>query len=336
MSTGPRVVFRVDESGQIGFGHMSRCRALADALLKANAQVSFWCSEVRSVTRAALEHHGVTVVDLMTEEAFFQQDWHDTVVVVDGYQFDDVFWQRLMAVHPRRTACIDDFRGIRYVADIVVCYNEGVGAQQFQLAPNTQLFLGGRYLLLRPEILAAALLAERPAPRRALMIAAGGTRQELWVTRMLSHFAQIEPKLPLWVLSGRSLPVSKVLRRSGVHRSQVQFFSGLDAVAMIRRYRRARCLVTPASTVMLEAFTAGCPMISGWVADNQRNSLDWYARQGVIVNAGDLRQVSRQTFTVAHARACRQSGHMIRKQRAYIKGLAAGIDDIVKAILAVA
>ena len=130
MSTGPCVVFRVDESSQVGFGHMSRCRALADALLKANAQVSFWCCKVRTVTRAALEYSGVTVVDLMTEEAFFQQDWRDTVVVVDGYQFDDVFWQRLMAIHPRRTVCIDDFRGIRYAADIVVCYNEGVEAQQ--------------------------------------------------------------------------------------------------------------------------------------------------------------------------------------------------------------
>jgi len=336
MNTGPRVVFRVDESSQVGFGHMSRCRALADALLKSNAQICFWCSQVRNVTRAALEHSGVTVVDIMTEEAFFQQDWRDTVVVVDGYQFNDVFWQRLMAIHPRRTVCIDDFRGIRYLADIVLCYNEGVGAQQFQLAPNSQLFLGGRYLLLRPEILAAALLAERPASRRALMIATGGTRQELWVAGTLAHLARLEPRLPIWVLSGRRLPAGKVLRRSGVRRSQVRFFSGLDAVAMIRRYRQARCLVTPASTLMLEAFTAGCPMISGWVTDNQRNSLDWYARQGVIVNAGDLRQITGRALTLAHARACRQSDHMVRKQRAYIKGLAAGIDDIVKAILAVA
>lgn len=336
MSTGPCVVFRVDESSQVGFGHMSRCRALADALLKARAQVSFWCSNVRTVTRAALEHSGVTVVDLLTEEAFLQQDWRDTVVVVDGYQFNEVFWQRLIAIHPRRTVCIDDFRGIRYLADIVVCYNEGVEAQQFQLAPNTRLFLGGRYLLLRPEILAAALLAERPASRRALMIAAGGTRQELWVAGMLGHLAQIEPRLPLWVLSGRRLPADKVLHRSGVRRSQVRFFSGLDASAMILRYRQARCLVTPASTVMLEAFTIGCPMISGWVADNQRNSLDWYDRRGLIVNAGDLRQLSGKALALAYAKMHRQSGQMIRQQRAYIKGLEAGIDEIVKAILAVA
>ena len=336
MSTGPCVVFRVDESSQVGFGHMSRCRALANALLKAKARVSFWCSKVRTVTRTALERRGVTVVDLMTEEAFFQQDWGETVVVVDRYQFDDVFWQRLMAIHPRRTDCIDDFRGVRHLADIVVCYNEGVEARQFQLAPNTRLFLGRRYLLLRPEILTAALLAERPAPGRALMIAAGGTRQELWVTRMLGHFAQLEPRLPLWVLSGRRLPASKVLRCLGVRGSQGRFFSGLDAVAMIRRYRRARCLVTPASTVILEAFTAGCPMISGWVAENQRNSLDWFARRGVIVNAGARRQMSVKALTLAHASEHRQSGQMIRKQRAYIKDLTESIDEIVKAILAVA
>ena len=105
---------------------------------------------------------------------------------------------------------------------------------------------------------------------------------------------------------------------------------------MIRRYRRARCLVTPASTVILEAFTAGCPMISGWVAENQRNSLDWFARRGVIVNAGARRQMSVKALTLAHASEHRQSGQMIRKQRAYIKDLTESIDEIVKAILAVA
>lgn len=334
MSTGPPVVFRVDESRQVGFGHMSRCRALADALLKANAQVSFWCSQVRNVTRAALEHSGVTVVDLLTEEAFLQQDWHDTVVVVDGYQFDEVFWQRLVGARPQRTVCIDDFRGVPYLADIVVCNNEGVDAKQFQLPKNTRLFLGGRYLLLRPEILAAARLARRPAPRRALMVVAGGTYQAQWIASTLAHMAHVTSDCPLWVLSGRRLPAGKVLHRSGVRRSQVRFFSGLDASAMIRRYRQARCLVTPASTVMLEAFAIGCPVIAGWIADNQRNSLHFFDQKRLIANAGDLRHISRSTFTRLYARTCRQSGQMKRQQHAYIQNSKLGIHEIVRAILA--
>jgi UDP-2,4-diacetamido-2,4,6-trideoxy-beta-L-altropyranose hydrolase len=336
MSTGPCVVFRVDESSQVGFGHMSRCRALADALLKANAQVSFWCSKVRNVTRAALEHSGVTVVDLMTEEAFFQRDWRDTVVVVDGYQFNEVFWQGLLAARPQRTVCIDDFRGVPYLADIVVCNNEGVEARQFQLAQNTRLFLGGRYLLLRPEILAAVRLAGRPAPRSALMIVAGGTCQEHWVDTMLAHMAHVASDSPLWVLSGRRLPAAKVLYRSKVAKSQVHFFSGLDASAMLRRYSRVRCLIAPASTVMLEAFAIGCPLIAGWIADNQRNSLDFFDQQGLIANAGDLRHISRSTFTRLYAKTCRQSSQMKRQQRAYIQNSKSGIHEIVSAILAVA
>ena len=335
MSTRRHVVFRVDESGQVGLGHMSRCRALADALLKAHARVSFYCRSVRPTTRAALERSGATVVDLLNEEVFLQQDWRDSVVVVDGYQFDEDFWQGLLAARPQCTGCIDDFREVSYLADIVVCYNEGIDAQRFQLAPQAKLFLGGRYLLLRPEIRAAPrMTGRRPCPRRALMIAAGGTRQGQWVADMLALTARLEPNLPIWVLSGRRLPVGKVLHHSGVRRSRVRFFSRLGASAMMRRYCQARCLLTPASTLMLEAFSAGFPMISGWVEDNQRNSLDWYARRGLIVNAGDLRQISDRALASAYAMARRQSGPMVRKQLAYIKDSQAGIDEIVTAILA--
>lgn len=336
MSVGQRVVFRVDESSQIGMGHMSRCRALAEALVRAGAEVSFYCRSVRSASRVALQRLGVSVVDLVDEQAFLAQDWRSSVVVVDGYHFDVDFWQGLVSAGVCRTVCIDDFRAIPYRADIVICYNEGVSAEQFDLAPRTRLFLGGRYLLLRPEILAAARLADRPSPRRALMIATGGTRQESWVAKMLAHLSRIEPGVPLWVLSGRRMSTGKVLHHAGLGRAQVRFFSGLGAKSMLRLYRQARCLLAPASTLMLEAFSAGCPLVTGWVADNQRNSLDCYDRKGLIVNAGDLRQLSLPALTLACAKARRQPGSMVRRQRAYIHDSKSGINEIVQAILATA
>jgi UDP-2,4-diacetamido-2,4,6-trideoxy-beta-L-altropyranose hydrolase len=324
----------VDESSQVGLGHMSRCRALADALVHSGAKVSFYCRYVRPASRAALQRLGVTIVDLADEKAFLAQDWRNSVVVVDGYHFDADFWQRLVSAGTSRTVCIDDFRATPYRADIVVCYNEGVSAEQFDLAPYTRLFLGGRYLLLRPEIVAAARLINGTSVRRALMIAVGGTRQEPWVANMLAHLSRIQPGVPLWVLSGRRLSTDKVLHQAGLGRAQVRFFSGLGADSMIRLYRTARCLLTPASTGMLEAFSAGCPLVTGWVADNQRNSLDFYDRQGLVVNAGDLRQLTLPALTVACAKAIRQSGHMTRRQRAYIRDSRSGIDEIVRCILA--
>lgn len=334
MSVKPQVVFRVDESSRVGFGHMSRCRALAEALVKEGADVCFWTRSVRPTTRSALESFGVKIVDLSDEQTFLEQDWHSSVVVVDGYHFDADFWQELESAGVGRTVHIDDFRAIPYRADIVVCYNEGLEAEQFNLAPHTRLFLGGRFLMLRNEILCATRLVNSLVPRRALMIASGGTRQEPWVAAMLTQLSCIEPHLPLWVLSGRRLSEGIVLHRAGLSRSRVRFFSGLAANDMIRLYRQARYLLAPSSTVMLEAFSAGCPIVSGWVADNQRNSLDFYDRQGLLVNLGDVRKVSRAKLTWAFTKAKRQSGPMARRQRAYIQDSTSGVDEIVKAVLA--
>ena len=316
---------------------MSRCRALADALVRAGADVSFWCrGGVRKASRDALERLGVKIVDLADEQTFLAQDWRASVVVVDGYHFDAEFWQRLLSADASCTVCIDDFRAIPYKADIVVCYNEGVRAEQFDLAPHTRLFLGGRYLLLRHEILDAAALNEGHTPRRAIMVAAGGTHQETWVAGILARLSQIEPNSPLWVLSGRRRSADKLLHHAGLGRAQVRFFSGLGGADMIRLYRQARLLLAPASTVMLEAFSAGCPLVSGWISNNQRNSLDFYERQGLIVNAGDLRQLSLPALTLACAKAIRRSGRMARQQRSYIRSSKSGIDEIVRAILVAA
>lgn len=334
MTCQGRVGFRVDESAKVGRGHISRCRALAEALMKAGAQVSFYCRDIRPDTKVELQNLGIQVVGLPDEEAFLSRDWRGQIVIVDGYQFDEDFWQRLLATHPQRSVCIDDLRDIRYVADLVICYNEGVDAARFQFSPGTRLMLGGRYLLLRSAIHDAARLTDRPTPRCNVMIASGGSRQEQWVTEMLRKLALVESRATLWVLSGRRLPKVKILSRAGLYAGQVRFLSNLGPAEMLRLYRRARYLVAPASTIMLEAFTVGCPLITGWIAENQRNSLNFYERHGLVVNLGNLYRVTHHNLILARSRVRREGRSMIRRQRAYIATARTGIGDMVKAVLA--
>jgi UDP-2,4-diacetamido-2,4,6-trideoxy-beta-L-altropyranose hydrolase len=305
-------------------------------MLRKGAEISFWCSDINNASRKALVHLGIKVVNLTDDQAFLAQDWRKSIVVADGYHFGVDFWQRLKKGRTKRTVCIDDFRAIPYLADLVICYNEGVLINQFKLSPKTRLFLGGKYLLLRPEILAAASLPNIQSPRRAFMIAAGGTRQEVWLTKMLTLVSCVEPSATIWVLSGRRLPTEKVLNQAKLGRGRVRFFSGLDANDMIRLYRQAKCLIVPASTLMLEAFSAGCPVITGWIADNQRNSINFYEHRGLIVNAGDLQKISLQTLTAACARMEGQRYRMALRQRNYIQNSKTGIDEIVQAILGLA
>ena len=333
MTSSCSVIFRVDESVRVGFGHMSRCRALAEALLHEGAKVTFYCLDIRTDTQVELEKRGILVVRLLTEEMFLNQDWRGTIIVVDGYQFGEGFWQKLLAGTPRRTVCIDDWRNEPYQADLVICYNEGINASQFRLGSATKLLLGGRYMLLRPEIHRAAGLLNVVAPRHAVMLAVGGTRLEQWIIDMLLLLAKAEPNGSIWILSGRRISEGKVARRAGLNPARVRFFSGLNALEMLRLYRRARYLIAPASTLMLEAFTVGCPLISGWIAPNQKISLDFYDRSGLLVNVGKFSGLSLERFVHARDLALRRGSQMIRDQRAYSSSAVLGIGEIVQSVL---
>jgi UDP-2,4-diacetamido-2,4,6-trideoxy-beta-L-altropyranose hydrolase len=333
MSDCQKIIFRVEESSIVGFGHMSRCRTLALAFALRGADVSFYCLCLRTTTRKYLEAIGIKVFDKITNEVFLNQDWTNSIVVVDGYQFDEIFWSRLIARNPKSTVCIDDFRKIRYSADYLICYNEGIHPEKFNLDANVRMFLGGKYLLLRQEILDAVTSFKRTKSRSALVIAAGGTRQEKWVSDMIIQAFKLDPHEKIWVLSGRSMTIAKVLRNTNIRRSQVKFFSNLDANEMIKLYLQANCLITPASTLMLEAFSVGCPIVTGWIANNQRNSLDFYAKKGLVVSVANLQKIPEDRLKFACLNAKFKRNKMILSQRKYIQNSNYGIKEIVDAIL---
>lgn len=312
---------------------MARCQAIAMALRERGVRVTFCCHRIEPSTQIRLEQLGIRVSQLPAGNSFFEHDLQNCIVIVDGYHFNGDFWHRLLEAKPISTVAIDELRPVRYQSDFVICYNEGVQASEFDLAPHTRLYLGGRYLLLRPEIRQAARCTNRPTPRRALMLACGGTRQERWVSSMLPILARLDRNAPLWVLSGRRLAATRVLANSGQSRARVRFFSGLDAGSMMGLYRKARTLLTPASTVMLEAFAAGCPVMTGWIADNQRHSLSFYEDHGLVVSLGDLHQLSVDALTRAKSKLKRRRTSMIRKQHAYIQDSNQGIVELVNAIL---
>jgi spore coat polysaccharide biosynthesis predicted glycosyltransferase SpsG len=332
MNAVASVVFRVDESNQIGFGHMFRCRVLAKALLSAGADVTFCSRYIRKNTHSALQDDGIEVVLLEDENVFFKRNFNSITVIVDGYQFGEDFWLRLRRARPKYTVFIDDFRNVRYEADLVICYNEGLREDQFRLRPGTRLMLGGRYMLLRPEFRKHRENCISAA-RHAVMLAAGGGCQDDWIRRTLEQIVRIETQNPVWVLSGTSLPDGKVSSWAETRSGQVSFFSELSPRQMMRLYSEALYLVVPASTMLLEAFCAGCPVITGFVAENQRNSIAHYEQRGLVVNAGDLRCLTTNTLERKRGEVLLHSKKMIKSQIEYIKSTEVGLKELVYAIL---
>ena len=326
------VIFRVDESISVGLGHMSRCRALADALLKRGSRVTLYCKDVRAETRALLREKGIAVITIESEDDFFKQELRNKIIILDGYQFNESYMNKINSLNPSSSVWIDDFRNIKYSSDFVICYNEGINEKQFDLNENTKLFLGNRYILLKPEISSAASRIKKQARSQSVMIASGGTQQEDWIVNMLNKIYSEKNKFPVWVLTGRRISIEKVLKRTGYERKEIRFFSNLNANQMISLYKKTKCLITPGSTLMLEAFSAGCPVVSGWIAENQKNSLEFYDRKGLIVNVGDLTSVGSKELKESCKKTFKLSDKIKNKQKKYIAQSIQGIDEIVNLI----
>lgn len=333
MKFSQKIAFRVDESSQVGFGHMSRCRTLAHALMHAGCYVDFFCAEVLTSTHRQLEASGFRVSIVQSDLEFLAADLSQSIVVVDGYQFGPELGQALKG-RAKKTVYLDDYRAVDYCCDVLVCNNEGVAKSQLFVPEHCQIFLGGRYVLIKPEILrAAAMLAPSSRSPKAVMLVAGGTQQKAWVIQVLAQLGRLEPHADIWVLTGHRLSAGNVQRASGVPLKRLRFFSQQTAPQMIHRYRRAHYLVAPASTVLLEAFAAGVPAISGWIAENQRNSLDAFEARGLIANMGDLRVVDLRGLRTARAAVLKSRAKMARRQRAFIRESFEGTAEIVHALL---
>ncbi|OGO99268.1 MAG: hypothetical protein A3E00_09655 [Curvibacter sp. RIFCSPHIGHO2_12_FULL_63_18] len=333
MNAPRKIAFRVDESSQVGFGHMSRCRTLAHALWLAGCEVQFYCAKISNSTRRELEVSGFHVFLLQTEQEFLDADLSESVVVVDGYQFGPELGGA-MKKRAWKTVYLDDYRGVNYDCDVLICNNEGLMRSQLSTPEYCKVFLGGRYVLIKPEVLRAARCLRHGARiSKSVMLVAGGTNQKAWVIRMLGLLGKLEPRAVIWVLTGRRLSAVNVQRASGLPLKKLRFFSKQSATQMIRRYQRAGYLVAPASTVLLEAFAAGIPAISGWIAQNQQTSLNAFEAQGLIANIGDLRVPELRELRAARSSVLKSGVKMARLQEAFIRESLAGTAEIVQELL---
>jgi UDP-2,4-diacetamido-2,4,6-trideoxy-beta-L-altropyranose hydrolase len=335
MSVFVKAVFRVDESVELGFGHMARCSALAQALKNAGCNVEFYCINVSLHTRRKLEKLGIQVIDIKSDFEFLRLDLSEAVVVVDGYQFYEDFWKVLESI-AKKTVYIDDYRGVDYRCNVLLCNNEGVLEEEISAPVGCRVFLGGRYILLRSDILHAAKM-QRPCRRKeVIMLASGGTRQKAWIGRILKLLGTLQSNSKFIVLTGRRVSFANILRLSNLSGNRVRLLTAQSASQMIAHYHRARCLITPASTLMLEAFAAGCPIVSGWIAENQMNSLEFYSFNKLIANVGDLRHPDATKLSSALSDVLKEGAKMRLRQKKYISASCDGLAEVVRELMSVA
>jgi len=69
---------------------------------------------------------------------------------LDGYQFSEAYEKRIKRQGPSLLR-VDDIPSMSYSADVLLNQNHGAEQMEYDVHPNTRLFTGLKYFLLRRE-----------------------------------------------------------------------------------------------------------------------------------------------------------------------------------------
>lgn len=237
----PTVLFRCEAGGEAGFGHLSRCLALA-AALGPRATCRFDTTRCDDAARTLIAAAGFKVGDGGSADA----------LVFDGYGFTnaEISAARSLCLPPPVVAVIDDFGGRTIDCDLVISPGPQRAVGDWRVPPRCRVLLGPRHALLGPAFVPAR---RAPAPEVSrLLVGFGGTDAPDATAQVLGLLPQ---GLTVDVLLGPGYRGAAVARAgAAIHRALAP-----DAVA--RLMGEADAAITAPGVMALELLAIGRPAL---------------------------------------------------------------------------
>ena len=253
--------FRVASRPQDGWGHLMRCRSLAQAMN--GAAISFFL-DPNPVWEAKLRASGYSVqVEPSPREAVMMRRFPAETggYLFDGYEFAYAIRHTVMTGF---TAEIVDFPG-EFNSHLIIA--PGLGAEKLSFSVRSRV-AGSRYALLRPEFAQAheAAIAAQKGPVRHLLVSFGG-RDSGNATGLALDAIALLPNAP---------KVTVVLTADAPHRPEIEERAGscgasvfIDVEDMASLYCSADLAVGGGGVSLLERMCCGLPSLIVVQSENQ-------------------------------------------------------------------
>jgi len=264
------VAFRADCNETIGFGHVSRCLAIArqireqfDCLLfiqnppenireKCEAYgVHFHCLEAGLSKKDEVEYLNATLEKLKVD-----------MICLDGYTFDEAYQNELKSTDIPITI-IDDLKSPGYCADLIINHAPGTQKSDYLEVEGCRYFLGLDALMLAPEFW-------EQTPRDSDgsgFICLGGSDPRGATSNAIERLAT--SGLTLNVVIGGLNPRSEALIERFRSHSGIQFYYDLSPAEISELMARSQFGVCASSTIALEYLVVGRELYLMKTADNQ-------------------------------------------------------------------
>lgn len=262
-----------------GYGHISRCTAIAKAFEERNIDVSFIVNG---------DDH---VYELLWNYSLLIYNWLDDftqllislegidIVLIDSYLAPQILYDKISAVVP---VCIylDDYNRIDYPEGIIV--NATVGAEliPYKKDSRSSYLLGKDYVILRDPFRDFLYKRDISTELHSVLVTFGGTDPLHITPVVLSYLTTFFPNLQKEIVLGTAFSQSSEIEELADRHTKIH--KNVDAIAMRDLMMEADFSISAAGQTVNELAITGLPSILFKVADNQVYNIEGWRREGFI------------------------------------------------------
>lgn len=302
-----KIGFFTDASPEIGYGHLMRCRALADAINSFGGS----CTMV-----------GLSEAYRQSDDNKRFTDWIETnewrgeeesarhllkvlsehscdCVVLDDYRVDAVF-QEVVYSAGVRFALFDHRIKRPIFADWTINASPGVVPAEYRsflFAADPRLFVGTRFAILRSTFrdVAVRVHSKIHSPPIVLLSFGGGDDRGA-LQFVLDALYSALPNVEFIVISGRQNPRIEELNRQvcGMKLSRVSIYIEPDDIVDL--FLKSSLAITAGGTMTFELARCGVPMVLLTVANNQIRQAEGWDASGNAIHLGSLYETSSEVL----------------------------------------
>jgi UDP-2,4-diacetamido-2,4,6-trideoxy-beta-L-altropyranose hydrolase len=278
-----KIYIRADASLRIGLGHLMRCIALAQ-MLNQEFEIIFVCREIPESTVDALNNSGIKLILVENEDDFFSLISTQDLVVLDDYSFG-INYQENVKSRCGKMIFIDDLHEMEFVADLIINHSPGVTQSDYRAKEGTQYALGLDYVLLRPAFIEQARKKREISRIRSVMVCFGGGDYKNLTLSTVKAILPNEQFQEIVVITGPAYDQVESLKSLVSKDSRIRYYHSINEDEMLVLMLRSELVIVPSSGILFEALAAGCIVISGTYAENQRIIFERFLKSRVFENA---------------------------------------------------
>ena len=319
------IIFRCNADSKVGFGHLTRCTALAEALLSLGepsmmvgpSQKFFKKKETQVfhdwIEKKTWESSGDDALKLIN----IAKKSSSNMIILDDYRVDYEY-QYTLKKHEFHWLQFDNGKTTTILADIVLNTNPVVSSSSYEDKlenPMTKLLLGLNYAIVREEFPPKKLKLTNLDNKKILITFGAGDDRGAILFVLSSLLEQKLKNIKFIVVSGINNPnnpnISSWIEN---HASDnVDLMVNPDCIAEL--FASCDFAIMAGGTTVYEVSSIGLPMILIAIADNQiQHSSDWSQKSNSVKFLGRLEDLKKEQLTEAFHQLFSKDNSILNKK----------------------